>query len=852
MSWARGAIDEAIAPRAFFCAIIKENLYAKEETPVECWAKKDEAGRVTKSLLHHCVDAGMMARALLDAAFRGGVGEQLASLFGGYAALNAVSFFAALHDLGKCHPAFQEGGMSYRHEIGTEEMLLRLMTDPAILGDHAWKWGEAALRMFSKALRLHHQHGTVGNTRMDARALPAYQAAQAELFAALRAVFSPDFGTVRQCGNWSAAGALVWGVTVLADWLASGMEAFSQIDEALPISEYAARARSAAFRAAEAAGLNAQDALPCGGYGALFPFLREDMLRPLQRACARLAEGWGGDAPGLVLIEGPMGEGKTEAALYLAAHLMRAFHKAGVYMGMPTAATSNSMYLRLKDMLHACGAGDPMLVHGQAWAVRAEMGEVSEARAWLHPSRRALLAQYGVGTVDQAMLGVMPVRAGVLRLLGLSSKVLVLDEVHAYDAYMQEIICRLLAWCAALGIPVVLLSATLPSALRKKLLCAYAPNANLEADAHYPRVTQVFADGRVALTPVEGTHMRRSVQVEQAAILGDPAAIAERACKEAERGGCVGVIVNTVDDAQRVYAALRKIAGCETLLFHARFELSRRLEIERRCIRLFGRGGERPQRAILVATQVVEQSIDIDLDLLLTAVCPVDLLLQRVGRMHRHEGTPRPAHLSAPRVVVMTPPSLSGERVAGAQVYEKVLIERTLRTLDGRETLRLPEDIAPLVEGVYDAAQIAACDAGQRKLMQDLLRSRNAMVAAYPDPYKDDFFMCEMDEMATYSDSDDAVAARVATRDGASGGRAVLLSPGESAPGAVSREQAQQWLKRTFPLPYGCRAPVDAASGKGVLFGVTFLPTQADGGTVLADGRRLWSDGMLGILYAEK
>ena len=156
------------------------------------------------------------------------------------------------------------------------------------------------------------------------------------------------------------------------------------------------------------------------------------------------------------------------------------------------------------------------------------------------------------------------------------------------------------------------------------------------------------------------------------------------------------------------------------------------------------------------------------------------------------------------------------------------------------------------MEEVYDAAQIAACDAGPRKLMQDLLRSRNAMVAAYPNPYEDDFFMCEMDEMATYSDSDDAVAARVATRDGASGGRAVLLSPGESAPGAVSREQAQQWLKRTFPLPYGCRAPVDAASGKGVLFGVTFLPTQADGGTVLADGGRLWSDGMLGIVYAEK
>lgn len=814
----------------------------------ECWAKKDNDGRVTKSLLHHCVDTGMMARALLEAVFCGCIGERLAELFGSFQALDAVAFFIALHDLGKCHPSFQEGGVPYRHEVGTEEMLCRLMGDPARTGGPVWEKKNRALRMFARALRLHHQRGGRADTEMDGRAHRAYEKMQNDLFDALRDVFSPRFETVARCENWSVAGTLVWGVTLLADWLSSGIDDFAQIGEELELTEYAARARAAAFRAVEAAGLVSQDALPYGGYEALFPFMRADSLRPLQRTCVQIAGEWAAHVPGLLLIEAPMGEGKTEAALYLAAHLMKHCRKAGVYMAMPTAATSNSMYLRLRDMLRCCGIGDPALIHGQAWAVRGEMGSMRGARAWLHPSRRALLSQYGVGTIDQAMLGVMPVRASALRLLGLSSKVLVLDEVHAYDAYMQEIIATLLSWCAALHVPVVLLSATLPSALRKKLLQAYVPGAHPALSSHYPCVTQVFSDGRVEQTHVEGTHMRMCVYVGLSAILGDPAAIAARACEAIAQGGCVGVIVNTVDDAQHVFDELQRMCDDKTLLFHARFELEDRLRIEQECIRLFGKGGDRPERAILVATQVVEQSIDIDLDLLLTAICPIDLLLQRVGRMHRHSATRRPAFLSIPRVVVMTPPSLAGERVTGAQVYDKVLLERTLQVLNKRDELRLPEDIALLVEEVYDEEQIRKCETGQRKILDDLLRERNAMRNEFPVPYADDFFAREYDQDIVFSDSDDYVVAGTTTRDGARGRRAVLLRLGEEAPGQLTREQAQLWLKRTFPMPYGCNPPEDAICKIGVFMGVAFLKTQADGVAVMEDGTRLWRDTRLGIV----
>jgi CRISPR-associated endonuclease/helicase Cas3 len=257
----------------------------------------------------------------------------------------------------------------------------------------------------------------------------------------MKTLFAPDFSAVQSCRHLDAACVTVWGLVVLSDWLASGQEAFRQIPESLSPEEYISASREAALRAVEAAKLADGARLPDGVFTDLWPELAAG-LRPVQASCEVLTRGWSPEnAPGLILIEAPMGEGKTEAALYLAARLMHVWGKSGFYMALPTAATSNSMYARLRDFLNGHGMGGLRLMHAQSWMVEDGLdGGEGEARTWLAPKKRAMLSQYAVGTVDQAMMGVLRVRSGVVRLLGLAGKVLILDEVHAYDAYMQGII----------------------------------------------------------------------------------------------------------------------------------------------------------------------------------------------------------------------------------------------------------------------------------------------------------------------------------------------------------------------------------------------------------------------------
>lgn len=202
----------------------------------------------------------------------------------------------------------------------------------------------------------------------------------------------------------------------------------------------------------------------------VWPNIPPEGMRPLQKEVERLflqTE----ERISLVLLEAPMGEGKTEAGLYAALQMARQWKKTGFYVGLPTSATANQMAGRMRELLAFHGREEPVrLLHAMAWLVDGETPgdpvihteDAAIARRWLEPLRRGLLSSYAVGTVDQAMMAVLPVKYGVLRLLGLSGKALVIDELHAYDVYMSEILFCLLQWCRALEIPVVLLSATLP------------------------------------------------------------------------------------------------------------------------------------------------------------------------------------------------------------------------------------------------------------------------------------------------------------------------------------------------------------------------------------------------------
>ena len=339
---------------------------------------------------------------------------------------------------------------------------------------------------------------------------------------------------------------------------------------------------------------------------------------------------------------------------------------------------------------------------------------------WFTGRKRALLAPYGLGTIDQALLGVLYAKHFFLRLYGLAGKTVVVDEVHAYDVYMNALLERLLPWLRALGSHVVLLSATLPSESRRALLNAWDPDAPLPADPDpaatgYPAVW-ASAGGVVSRLagPADGLTADRSQRCTLRRGDPDPVAVARTAAEAVRSGAAVAVVCNTVARAQAVSQAvagvLSDLAPEDRVLFHARFVRRERQRAEDHVLRRFGKG--RPAGpAVLVGTQVIEQSLDLDIDLMLSDLAPVDLLLQRAGRLHRHD-RPRPKAHAEPLLIWLCPswsplalPDVT--EVSGhGRVYDQTALWRTARLLAGRDRWHLPGDYRPLIETVYGDAPV--------------------------------------------------------------------------------------------------------------------------------------------------
>ncbi len=475
--------------------------------------------------------------------------------------------------------------------------------------------------------------------------------------------------------SWQLAG-----IAVLADWLGSNATYFPYHEKPLPLDEYWVRhAQPGAQRAVAAADLGTQAVAPWSSPQTLFPF---STLTPLQQYAETVPLAAG---PQLFLLEDVTGAGKTEAALLLCHRLMAAGLASGLYFGLPTMATANQLHGRVGIVyrnLYQGGTPSLVLSHGARDLVdgfrdsilapqepprerdytqrtNAARGTAEEdcsatayCSAWLADSRKkAMLADVGVGTVDQALLGILPVRHQSLRLLGLSRKVLVIDEVHAYDAYTSALLQALVQVHTMAGGSTVLLSATVPLTLRAELVRAFQnglPEVDTEApfapapekipnDLRYPLATHARADGTVqrhacATRP----DLVRDVEVT---FLHSFEESMELVAGQAKAGRAVCWIRNTVEDARDAFRALQTQIPPERLtLFHARFAMGDRLKIEQEVLGHFGKDSTPEARfgQVLVATQVVEQSLDLDFDHLLSDLAPIDLLIQRAGRLHRH------------------------------------------------------------------------------------------------------------------------------------------------------------------------------------------------------------------------
>ena len=667
-----------------------------------------------------------------------------------------LGFLVALHDIGKFSRTFQALAPEHwpgdvlgsappgllpgpRHDAAGYHLLravgdaLDVVLPPHRTAEGGWTGGD--LSLLFQALAGHHgrpvdpgaPHRTPG-----AEGEACEKAARA-FVAAMLDVFRPP-ALPLPAGRMAAA-RLGWdlaGVVTLADWVGS-REAWFPYRHSRAVADPAAylwdHALPHAATALAAAGLS--EARPSRFRGTTALFAHVKALSPLQE----WAEGVTlPDGPLLAVIEDATGSGKTEAAMTLAHRLLDRGGAGGVFLALPTMATANAMFARMADSYRALFAADARpslaLAHGRAaldprFAAAIEGGPSpgretpdpadtpSEAHcaAWLaEDRRRALLAQFGVGTIDQALLAVLPVRHAVLRLQGLKGKVLVIDEAHAFDAYMQRELVELLRFHAALGGSCILLSATLPHALRTRLVAAFrdglgAPAAVL-ADRSYPLATLVSATTLAEQPCALREGLARRVEVTR---LPDAAAALARVVAAARAGAAVAWIRNTVDDALAAAEALRA-EGLEPLVFHARFAMADRLDIEAEVMRRFGRASDGEQRrCVLVATQVVEQSLDLDFDLICTDLAPVDLLIQRAGRLHRHARGPRP--VPGPELLVVSPdpvaepgPDWLRSVLPGtAAVYrDPALLWRGARALFASGALVTPGDMRPLMEAAAE------------------------------------------------------------------------------------------------------------------------------------------------------
>ncbi|NLG18385.1 MAG: CRISPR-associated helicase Cas3' [Fibrobacter sp.] len=540
--------------------------------------------------------------------------------------------------------------------------------------------------------------------------------------------------------SWQLAG-----LCVLSDWIGSSMDNFPYHSNPVNLKDYW---ENTAIPQAEKAVLKANwvpaRKQPFTEIKKIFPFISTPS--PLQNMAAKMKLA---SDPQLFIIEDVTGSGKTEAAIILAARLMSECDMDGLYFGLPTMATANAMYNRMCKAYRKLYSDTEMpsliLSHGARHLSKEFSESISiqpqkngfqyefegdagtYCNLWFADNRKkALLADIGIGTIDQALIGILPVRHQSLRLLGLKRKVLIVDEVHAYDPYTEHLLTVLLKAHAQGGGSAIILSATIPNKKRAGLINAFQSGlkgndsfTELSDTQDFPLLTQVDSDTVIPMKVDTRNELRRNVKVN---FIHSYEKFLKDITEKSNDGKCVCWVRNTVKDARRAFYDLLKsgISYDKIALFHSRFAMIDRIRIEDNAIRNFGKESGENERygRILVATQVVEQSLDLDFDEMFTDLAPIDLLIQRAGRLHRHirskkgnikteNGTDE---RGAPVLHIFCPEFeedasynwLNADFKGTAAVYQNAgVLWRTQRVLIENKGWYMPEDARLLIESVY-------------------------------------------------------------------------------------------------------------------------------------------------------
>ena len=437
------------------------------------------------------------------------------------------------------------------------------------------------------------------------------------------------------------------GLVIMADWIASNTAYFPLIPiEEMPDFYDETRAKRA-FQKLRLPGpwIISDDWKAEDYFKRRFTFEANVVQETMDRVAAQT------ETPGVMILEAPMGHGKTEAALSAAEILMNRFHLGGAAFFLPSQATSNAMFARMTqwaqhqpdavrvavELIHGQAAFNAEFAALDAGSVRVAQDEpVAESltvHSFFRGRKTGLLANLVVGTVDQLLMAALQQKHVMLRQLGLTGKVVIIDECHAYDAYMNVYLDRVLNWLGAYRVPVILLSATLPGKRRAQLLRAYlgerrSGGKEAETAQEYPLLS-LTQGNEILMEAIPAQGQSRCVAIrktEEESALAEAGRILEH--------GCVGMIVNTVKRAQMLREKLKtRYPNAEILMDHSQFLVSDRLEHEREILRRVGKHSDDKTRkgVLVIGTQVLEQSLDLDFDLLITDLCPMDLLLPCLG-----------------------------------------------------------------------------------------------------------------------------------------------------------------------------------------------------------------------------